>query len=250
MGMPTPLHSFYAAPVEVVVLEHMAGGHPWFLLELLEAAGGTAISVRPDCGDSLPAAVDLDALWVMGGAPQVWQEEEHPWLVGEKRLIREAVGAGVPFLGVCLGHQLLASALGGDVGPARDPEVGLFPVEATAAGRDSPWLRGVDTGARFQWHEAEVLRAPAEATVLARSQRCAVQALAVGDRALSVQYHAEVAAGMLPTWCETETTREKLDRVFGPDGLGHFQGQTLAALPALQDHTRRLFANWWARVAD
>ncbi len=234
--------------VEVVVLEHMQGGHPWFLLELLEAAGGTATPVRPDRGDPLPAPDEIEALWVMGGAPQVWQEDEHPWLVGEKRLIRAVVGAGVPFFGICLGHQLLASALGGEVGPARDPEVGLFSVEATAAGRDGPWLAGVETGERLQWHEAEVLRAPPGAAVLARSQRCAIQVLAVGETALSVQYHAEVAEGMLPAWCETETTRAKLDRVFGPDGLGHFQGRTLATLPALQDHTRRLFENWWARA--
>ena len=76
----------------------------------------------------LPALDTFDALWVLGGVMQVWETDKYPWFVDELDLIRRAVEAGKPYFGICFGHQLLAAALGGEVGPAEVAEFGVIPV--------------------------------------------------------------------------------------------------------------------------
>ncbi len=231
----------------------MDSGHPWYLRRLLEEVGATSTTLRPDSTPAdYPDPGTCDAVWVMGGAMQVWEDDEHPWLVDEKRFIREVVAAGVPYLGVCLGHQLLADALDGSVREAPQPEIGLFKVEPTTAGATSSFFSNCEPGPRLQWHKAEVVAPPSDATVLARSERCAVQAMAVGPASLSLQYHIEADAETLPTWCQSPEALSMLDETFGETeggGLTRFQNRTLSALPILQRHAQTLFKNWYAAAA-
>ena len=89
-------------------------------------------------GEPIPDLAAFDALWVMGGPMDVWQEAEHPWLKAEKAVIREAViDRAMPYLGICLGHQLLADALGGVVRPMPEPEIGPFEIELSDAAAGS-----------------------------------------------------------------------------------------------------------------
>jgi GMP synthase-like glutamine amidotransferase len=171
----------------ILVFQHMEAGHPGIFRDLLRQDEVAAHTVRLDLGERIPDLGAFDALWVMGGPQDVWEEAEHPWLVEEKAAIREAVlGRAMPFLGICLGHQLLADALGGEVGPAAEPEIGVFEVEL-GAGAGHPLFAGLPQRSPFlQWHRAEVRRPPADAKVLASSPRCAVQAIAVGQRAFGL----------------------------------------------------------------
>lgn len=185
----------------------------------------------------------FDALWVLGGAVQVWQTSEHPWLKAELGLIREAVvHRRMPYFGICLGHQFLAQALGGTVGKMRLQEVGLHPViqlEGAVGLRGLPWKFPC-----FQWHGAEVTLAPRESFVNARSDACAIQGLEWNNSALSVQFHPEIDRSVLRNWFKGEGCVEAL-----ADTLGHGSAekvlQDLAeAENELHHMARTIYDNW------
>ena len=235
----------------LLVFQHIAIEHPGVFRDLLAERGVSWRAVELDEGEPIPELSDFDALWVMGGPMDVWQETEHPWLVAEKAAIRAAVvERRMPYFGFCLGHQLLAEALGGEVGRAATPEVGILEVELTAAGRAHPVFAGLPARGRcLQWHSAEVLRAPPGATVLASSPACAVQALAVGDTVVSVQYHVELTARTVPEWGEVPEYAEALEKTLGPGSLARMRTQADAAMPEFNAAARLLFENWMGVVA-
>ena len=124
--------------------------------------------------------------------------------------MREAVEAGRPFLGVCLGVQLLAAALGARVYAAERPEVGLLEVELTAEGRADPLFAGLDDRlVSLQWH-GDTFDLPAGAVRLARSPTVPNQAFRAGERAYGVQFHLEVTGEMAREWAEIPAYRDSL----------------------------------------
>ncbi len=178
----------------------------------------------------------------------VWQEDAHPWLRREKAAIREAVAErGMPYLGLCLGHQLLAEALGGRVGPMSRPEIGVLPVELTAEGGNDPLFAGLPRSFHaLQWHGAEVSAAPPGARVLAHSPACAVQAMRVGARAYGVQYHVEITADTVREWGAVPAYACALDETLGPGALSEFEGAALARVEEFNECARRLYDNFMA----
>jgi GMP synthase-like glutamine amidotransferase len=207
-------------------------------------------AVRLDLGMPIPDLRDFDALWVMGGAMDVWQEEEYPWLVAEKAAVREAVDRGMPFLGICLGHQLLADALGGTVAPALRPEVGVFEIARTPAGERHDLLEGLPQRPNvLQWHAAEVTRPPGGALVLATSADCAVQVMVVGERALGLQFHLEVDAPTLAAWLSVPTNVDALVLRRGPHGPSAFVDEAHTHMDEFNRSARALHANFLACMA-
>ena len=156
-------------------------------------------------GEHPPAADRFDALIVLGGPMNIDEHERHPWLVAEKAAIREAIDAGRPVLGICLGAQLLADVLGREgqrhVVRNAETELGFHPVTLSEAGRGHPALAGLPASfTAFHWH-SDTYRLPPGAVNLAHSTACAEQAFAWdGGRVLGLQFHLEVTRADVAEW--------------------------------------------------
>ena len=135
----------------------------------------------------LPALSEIDLVIIMGGPMSVHDEAEFPWLVEEKRFLREAIRAGIPMLGICLGAQLLASALGAEVYTNSQKEIGWFDITKV---QNSNAFQFPDTISVFHWH-GETFTLPEGAVQLARSAACEQQAFQFNDNVIGLQFHLE-----------------------------------------------------------
>jgi len=178
--------------VNVHVLQHapfegLGSIGPW--LERRRARMGWT---RLYAGDPLPAPGGVDLLIVLGGPMSVNDEGRLPWLAAEKQALRDWIARDGPVLGVCLGAQLIASALGARVSRAATPEIGWFPIEGVPAPDETFRLPRACTV--FHWH-GETFDLPAGAVRLARSAACENQAFQLGRRVIALQFHLEMTRG-------------------------------------------------------
>lgn len=197
-------------------------------------------------GDTFPSLEGYSALWAMGGPMNVGDIHDYPWLVEEKQFIRDAVHVRkIPFMGICLGAQLLADALGGKVEKMDMPEVGLFPIELTTEGIDHPLFIGLPrTSKVLQWHGQEVVQVPPDATILASSTRCRVQAFAVSDRAFGVQFHSEITQTTIEDWVQIAAYKADSEATLGPLGCHDLEQAVDAQLPAMNRAAKTTFYNF------
>lgn len=168
------------------------------------ADAGLQVQVcRGDRGDPLPADLSgFAGLIVLGGEMSATEDARYPWFAPTKALIREAIAAERPFLGICLGLQLAALATGGAVEPnPRGPAGGLTPVTLTWEGQADPLLGPVPSGTpAIQWNNDVVCTLPAGATELATAPDGTPQALRLGRRAWGVQFHPEASPAIFRSW--------------------------------------------------
>jgi GMP synthase (glutamine-hydrolysing) len=182
---------------------------------IAEAASRRGVELQP-ChpyrGEPLPSSEELDGLVVMGGPMGVADIVEHPHLRNEAELITALVRAGRPVLGVCLGAQLLAHALGASVYRGERAEIGFGAVSLTPAGREDPVLGSLDADTLpvVHWHR-DTFDLPADASLLASSSLFPHQAFRLGECAYGLQFHVEVNRALADAWSELWSA-EALDK--------------------------------------
>ncbi len=175
------MHAHY---LQHVPFEGLGSMESW-----LESAGYSITSTKLFESTSFPDLDEVDLVVAMGGPMSVNDEAEYPWLVPEKEFIRVAIEQGKPVLGVCLGAQLIASAMGAKVYKNAEKEIGWFPVQGVSHDSASLFSFPVSTKV-FHWH-GETFDLPSGARLLASSEGCVNQAFQLGACVIGLQFHLE-----------------------------------------------------------
>jgi GMP synthase (glutamine-hydrolysing) len=198
--------------VRALSIAHQRDAGPGVFADAVAAAGAEHdLWLRAETDEPPADPFGYDAVMVFGGAMDVAQEDEHPWLRAERKLLRDLFRQGTPLLGVCLGSQLVADAAGGEVRRAAAPEIGWHAVEVTGAGARDPVLGPLAPRfTAFQWHSYEFTLPPG-ATPLAQSDVC-LQAFRAGN-AMGIQFHAEVTAADAEAWIDDYRSDEDAVRI-------------------------------------
>jgi GMP synthase (glutamine-hydrolysing) len=192
-------------PAHWAILQHVGHEGPGLIADELSRAGQSFEVVRLDRGDPMPASTSIAGLVAMGGPMGVHDDVDHLWLPAERELMAAVATGGKPVLGVCLGAQQLAAALGAEVSTGDVPEIGLGRVELTGAGRLDP-VTGPEYGGLsattipcVHWHQ-DTFSLPDGAVHLAASRLFPHQAFRWGDRAYGLQFHVEVDRTLARGW--------------------------------------------------
>lgn len=171
-------------------IQHVPFENPGAIVKWSEQNGHELSITHLYTGEKLPAITDWDMLVVMGGPMSVHDEKEFPWLLEEKRYIGKVIEQDKMVLGICLGSQLIAEALGSKVYPANQKEIGWFPVKWTPTARKL-LPNGPEQSMVFHWH-GETYDLPADAELLASSDICQNQAFIYHSKVIGLQFHLEM----------------------------------------------------------
>ena len=227
---------------KIYVLQHHPVENLGNIADALEGAALAWQYVHVNEGQSVPASMKgAGGLVVLGGTMSVSQTERYPWLRDEMRLIEDAMKLNLPVLGVCLGAQILAAALGANV--ERNPngkEIGWHPIRLSDSAKDDRLMRDLPaTVTPFHWH-GDIFDLPPGAVSLASSDKTPCQAFRMGDKAYGFQFHFEVTqdgvAAMSDAFAK-ELIRENIpaDRMIA---------QAAEFLPALDTISNNVFSRW------
>jgi GMP synthase-like glutamine amidotransferase len=229
----------------VLIFQHMDHDNAGRFMDFFAEDGFLPKTVRLWEGQPIPALAGFDLLLVLGGAQDTWQTEDYPWLIAEKEAIRQWVGAlAKPYIGLCLGHQLLADALGGEVGLAAHSEVGVKGITVTEDGAEHPLFRGIKGDHKVvQWHFADVKRPPEGAAILARSPTTAVQTIAIDSHAIGLQFHAEFTPQTVASWESLPGYIASLEANLGQGAYERVAAEAYPMMPGLAVLTRRIYDN-------
>jgi GMP synthase-like glutamine amidotransferase len=225
----------------VAIFRHNPSEGPGYFATYLDLHEIDWKPVNIDAGDPVPASVDeFSGLAFMGGPMSV--NDDLPWIPRVLQLIRAADSAGVPVLGHCLGGQLMSKALGGNVGPSAQKEIGWGRVDVAANQEARAWFGDTRGFLSFHWH-GEAFSIPAGAVCLASSPHCANQAFALG-RHLGLQCHVEMTPEMVRSWCESG--RREIERSNSPavQPVSEIESHLQARVSVLNGIAARLYERW------
>ena len=230
---------------EIVVLQHAECETLGSIAAALAAAGLSARVVRSFDGEPVPQELERESgLVLMGGPMGVCDQLRYPFLSDEMRLIEQAMRRGVPVLGVCLGSQLLASALGAPVMKGPKKEIGWHTVRLAAEAQADPlWSGAPAEFTALHWH-GDVFRLPAGAVRLASSDLTECQAFRSGNKSYGILFHMEATRTMIETWIGAFSQELAAEKIDGHRLLAE-EPQHRAAIDRLSG---RVFGAW-ARMA-
>lgn len=230
---------------KILVFQHVPFEPLGTLDPLLKNAGFRIryVNFARDPGQ-IPSLEGYSALIVLGGPMNVDQIKDYPNLATEVSLIQDALDRGISVLGICLGAQLLARALGSSVKRDHAREIGWHDVDLTTAGGEDPVLSAFSARQQvFQWHE-DAIELPAGAVHLASSEICEVQSFRFGESAYGFQFHLEVDHSLIGRWLDRAGYQPMLEEMSATIDPEEIRTQTNGSIRPLMQLSDRTFSRW------
>ena len=235
--------------MRIIILQHIKIEDPGFIKDLMIKDGVELTTIELDEGEKIPADLSkFDAMFCMGGPMDTWMEKEHPWLVDEKKAIKEfVVDLKKPYLGFCLGCQLLGEVVGGKVVKSNIPEIGMLNISfSNNKSNDALFSKFPDEITSLQWHSYEVqgLENNKDVTHLASSPETKYQIFKYQNHAYGIQFHIEVKDTTVGEWGCVPEYKSALEKQLGEGALDKFEKDSKKHMPSMNQYSEVLYENF------
>ena len=228
--------------MKFLILQHINIEHPGIFLKFMKEDNIKIDTVELDENEKIPNLDPYDAMIVMGGPMDTWQEETYPWLKPEKEAIHKfACINKKPYLGLCLGAQLLSEAVGGKVRKMKTPEIGVLEVSVK---NNKSLFKGIEKNLKvLQWHSYEAHDLPNNTNLLASSSSCKIQAFSL-ENAFGLQFHVEQTNETVPQWACVPEYKSALEKTLGSNALEKFKKDVEDNLNVFNNSAKIIYDNF------
>ena len=235
--------------MNIIVLQHIKIEDPGYIKDLMLVDGVKITTVELDEGEKIPKDLSkYDGMFCMGGPMDTHMVQEYPWLIEEKRRIKEFVlELKKPYLGFCLGCQLLGEVVGGKVVKSRQPEIGIMDIKFTAdKDKDKLFSNFPDEIKSLQWHSYEVqgLENSKDITLLASSPITKYQIFKYQNHAYGVQFHIEIKDSTVKDWGCVPEYEKALEQQLGMGALEKFDNEAQANMQNMNNYSKILYSKF------
>ena len=235
--------------MRILILQHIKIEDPGFIKDLMIKDGAILKTVELDEGEKIPKDLsEFDAMFCMGGPMDTWMEKEYPWLVDEKKAIKNfVVDLKKPYLGFCLGCQLLGEVVGGKVVKSKNPEIGMLNITFSQNKNNDPlFSKFPEKITSLQWHSYEVqdLEDNNNVTLLASSSETKYQIFKYQNHAYGIQFHIEVKDTTVNEWGCVPEYKSALEKELGQGALEKFDKEAKYNMSQMNNYSKILYSNF------
>ena len=233
----------------VIVLQHIKIEDPGFIKDLMIKDNINLTTIELDEGEKIPNDLSgFDAMFCMGGPMDTWMEKDYPWLIEEKKKIREfVVDLKKPYLGFCLGCQLLGEVIGGEVTRSEPSEIGILDIDFLESKSDDNLFSSFPNQIKsLQWHSYEVrsLENNKDVTLIASSEITKYQIFKYQRHAYGIQFHIEIKDTTVSEWGCVPEYKSALEKQFGAAALEKFDKSAKANMAEMNKYSQILYQNF------
>ena len=235
--------------MNILILQHIKIEDPGFIKDLMIKDAAKLTTIELDEGEKIPDDLSkFDGMFCMGGPMDTFMEDQYPWLIEEKKKIKEfVVDLKKPYLGFCLGCQLLGEVIGGKVVKSNPPEIGIMDINFTKEKKDDHLFSQFPNKIKsLQWHSYEVqgLDKNKEVTLLASSPITKYQIFKYQDHAYGIQFHIEIKDTTVNEWGCVPEYKSALEKQLGPDALKKFDNEAQANMKNMNNYSNILYSKF------
>ena len=235
--------------MEIIVLQHINIEDPGYIKDLMIKDGVNLTTIELDEGEKIPNDLNkFDAMFCMGGPMDTYMEDQYPWLIDEKKKIKEfVVTLKKPYLGFCLGCQLLGEAVGGNVVKSNPSEIGIMDVNFSAEkNNDGLFSTFPNKIKSLQWHSYEVdnLQSNKDVVILASSPVTKYQIFKYQNHAYGIQFHIEIKDTTVNEWGCVPEYKSALEKQLGEGALEKFDKEAKSNMSQMNNYSEILYTNF------